>query len=249
MSPMPSPHDRRDRTSGSWSSRHPLRVSPSLFLWLTAAVIVVRVLGWSAASADPPPVTGSVFVDSTYLGGSFDPGLGGALDAHDGVGHGQNSALLGTTRVRDFVRFPAYVRVPNHHVCLDDGTLRAHIPAITVQVCDESYVDYSDSKYPRMVCNKSHVETVPAQELATPATYTTTVCLNEFVDYSDSQYPRRTCREWGPVARTYLREYRVEAFKAWDYRKEAGQYEFRRLRTPPYRQELMAEQISSCTIH
>jgi hypothetical protein len=138
-------------------------------------------------------------------------------------------ASMDDVRVRDFVVFPGYGRVPNDNVVLDaDGTtLRAHIPAANVRVCDESVVDYSDSTHPKTVCTTSHVEAVPARDLATPAAYTTTVCARENVDYSDSTHPKTTCLEWRTVERTYPPEYRVEVFPPWDYRKEAGRYELR----------------------
>ena len=124
------------------------------------------------------------------------------------------SGLMDTMRVREFVVFPGYGRVPDHQVVLDaDGaTLRAHIPATNVQVCDESDVDYSDSTHPKTVCTTSHVEAVPAQDLATPVAYTTTVCANEHLDYADSTHPKRTCLEWRRVEGAHPLAYRVEVF-------------------------------------
>jgi hypothetical protein len=151
---------------------------------------------------------------------------GSAAGAETTVEH---IALMDDMRVRDFVVFPGYGPVPNTNVVLDaDGTtLRAHIPATEVRVCDESDVDYSDSTHPKTVCTASHVETVPAQDLATPLTYTSIVCANEKVDYSDSMYPKTTCLEWRTVARTHPLEYRVEVFTSWDYRQESGRHELR----------------------
>jgi hypothetical protein len=95
----------------------------------------------------------------------------------------------------------------------------------STRVCDESVIDYSDSKYPKTICQKADVAAVPARDLA-PVTYTIAVCVSETVDYADSKYPKRTCLEKGMVERTSPPGYRVEVFQPWDYRHESGRYEF-----------------------
>ena len=111
----------------------------------------------------------------------------------------------------------------------DGRTVPARLPATHVLVCDERDIDYSDSKYPRTVCTKAHVEPVSAPA---PVPDTARVCVNETVDYSDSKYPTRTCNAWGVVARPAAREPRVEVFQAWDYRRESPQYEIHPIAIP-----------------
>jgi glc operon protein GlcG len=99
--------------------------------------------------------------------------------------------------------FALVAEVPAH-------ALERPSPAVNVQVCDESAVNYSDSTHPKTMCTRSHVARVPA------VSDTATVCVNEHVDYSDSKYPKRTCLEWAPAEKTYPQEYPVKVGEAGD---------------------------------